>query len=346
MARDGFFTLVLMNMFNDIRKLAKRGVLGINRRNGRYLLRYNRRQLYPLVDDKLQTKRLAEKFGIAVPKTYGFIEIHRQIRDLPRLLAEHSDFVVKPSRGSGGDGIVVIVGRTKNGYKKANGTIVGEDELAHHLANILSGMYSLGGQSDVALIEYRVHSHPVFDAISYQGVPDVRLIVFLGVPVMAMVRLPTRQSDGKANLHQGALGAGVDIATGKTLTAVWGNDIVTDHPDTGNAVNGVEVPGWGELLSLGARCWEMTGLGYQGADFVLDETRGPLLLELNARPGLNVQIANRAGLLPRLRLVEANAGKLSDAGARVVFAKRHFAHSGTDDGNVIANRVERNLQPI
>jgi alpha-L-glutamate ligase-like protein len=333
-----------MNMLSDIHRLTQLGVLGINRRNGQYLLRYNARRLYPLVDDKLQTKRLAEKFGMAVPETYGVIEIHRQIRDLPNLLVEHPDFVVKPARGSGGDGILVIVGRTKNGYKKANGTIVSAEDLAHHVANILSGMYSLGGQSDVALIEYRVHPHPVFAAIAYQGVPDVRLIVFLGVPVMAMVRLPTRKSDGKANLHQGALGAGVDMASGKTLTAVWGNGIVADHPDTDNPVSNLEIPHWDELLLLGARCWEMTGLGYQGADFVLDETKGPLLLELNARPGLNVQIANRAGLLPRLKLVEANARELSDAGARVAFAKRHFASPQADNRSPAVDRVQEALR--
>lgn len=333
-----------MNVFSDIHKLAQRGVLGINRRNGQYLLCYNRRQLYPLVDDKLQTKRLAEKFGIAVPETYGVVEIHRQLRDLPQLLAEHPDFVVKPSRGRGGDGILVIVGQTKNGYKKANGTIVSAEELAHHVANILSGMYSLSGQSDMALIEYRVRPHPVFDAISYQGVPDVRLIVFLGVPVMAMVRLPTRQSDGKANLHQGALGAGVDVATGKTLNAVWGNDIVTDHPDTGNAVSGVKITYWDDLLLLGARCWEMTGLGYQGADFVLDESKGPLLLELNARPGLSIQIANRAGLLPRLKLVEAHLKELGDASQRVAFAKCHFASPQADDSYPAVARVRDELR--
>jgi alpha-L-glutamate ligase-like protein len=329
----------------DLNKLRRLGVLGINGRNGDYLLRYNRRQFYPRVDDKLQTKRLAEKFGIAVPETYGVVEIHRQIRDLPGLLGAHSDFVVKPSRGSGGSGIWVIVGATKNGYKKANGTIVTFEDLAHHVANILSGMYSLGGQSDAALIEYRVHSHPVFQAISYQGVPDVRLIIFLGVPVMAMVRLPTRQSDGKANLHQGALGAGIEIATGKTLSAVWGNAIVTDHPDTDVAISGLEIPLWNELLLLGARCWEMTGLGYQGADFVLDENKGPLLLELNARPGLNVQIANRAGLVPRLKLVEAHAGELGDARQRVAFAKQYFAHSETNENHASDIQVRATLRP-
>jgi alpha-L-glutamate ligase-like protein len=276
------------------------------------------------VDDKLQTKRLAQSAGIAVPELYGVIEIHRQIRDLSRLLADRSDFVVKPAGGSGGDGILVIAGRSKNGYRKVNGTIISSEELGHHVANILSGMHSLGGQADAALIEYRVHPDPVFEAICYRGVPDIRLIVFMGVPVMAMVRLPTRQSDGKANLHQGALGSGVDIATGETLTAVWGNGVVADHPDTGNALSGIEIPRWNEILSLAARCWELTGLGYQGADFVLDSDKGPLLLELNARPGLNVQIANRAGLLSRLRLVERYIKELGSAEERVLFAKQHF----------------------
>jgi alpha-L-glutamate ligase-like protein len=319
------------SMLKVLNKLRQLGVLGINARNSQYTLRYNPRRLYPLVDDKLQTKQLAEKFGIAVPELYGVVEIHRQIRDLPKLLAEHPDFVVKPSRGSGGDGILVIAGHSRNGYRKANGTIVGPEELAHHVANILSGMYSLGGQPDVALIEYRVRSHQVFDSISYQGVPDVRVIVFMGVPVMAMVRLPTRQSDGKANLHQGALGTGVNIATGKTLTAVWGNIVVADHPDTDNPVSGLEIPHWKELLLLAARCWELTGLGYQGADFVLDASKGPLLLELNARPGLNVQIANCAGLLPRLKLVQSHLKELGDASERVAFAKKHFAFAPADD---------------
>jgi alpha-L-glutamate ligase-like protein len=311
-------------MLKVLNTLLSLGVLGINRRNSQYLLRYNPRRFYPLVDDKLQTKRLAAKVGIAVPELYGVVEIHRQIRDLPKLLAEHSEFVVKPSRGSGGDGILVVAGRSKHGYRMANGTVMNAEELAHHVANILSGMYSLGGQADKALIEYRVHSHPVFDTISYQGVPDIRLIVFLGVPVMAMVRLPTRQSDGKANLHQGGLGAGIDQTTGRTLTAVWGNGVVEDHPDTGNPVSGVQIPYWNDLLLLAARCWELTGLGYQGADFVLDGGKGPLLLEVNARPGLNIQIANHAGLLPRLKFVETQLQWLGSPRERVRFAKRHF----------------------
>ena len=253
------------------------------------------------------------------------VEIEYQIHALPRLLQPHSDFVVKPAHGSGGEGIVVIAGRRKEQYRKVSGVLMKQEELDHHVSNVLSGMYSLGGHPDKAMIEYRVQFDPVFGEISYQGVPDVRIIVFLGVPVMSMTRLPTRKSDGKANLHLGAIGAGIDMATGKTLTAVWGNEIVTEHPDTGNPVTGVTVPYWDKLLRLAARCYELTGLGYQGVDIVLDKDKGPLVLELNARPGLNIQIANREGLLPRLRLVEKDRASVKDLNERIAFARRHFA---------------------
>lgn len=307
------------------RRLNTSGVLSLNRRNAIYTLPYNRRDCYPLVDDKVLTKQLAVKAGVAVPELYGVVEISRQLRDLPALLSRHWDFVVKPARGSQGDGIIVVTGRTHSLFRVADGSFLDEEDMMFHVSNILSGIYSLGGQTDKALIEYRVTFDPVFEAITHRGVPDVRIIVFLGVPVMAMVRLPTRISGGKANLHQGALGAGIDFATGKTLTAVWGTSIVEEHPDTGNPVAGVVIPKWGALLELGARSYELTGLGYQGIDIVLDRDKGPLILELNARPGLAIQIANRAGLRPRLEQVERYHAGLKTIAERVAFAKEQFA---------------------
>jgi len=314
----------MTGFFETARRLRANGVLGINERNALYTLPYNRRDRYPLVDDKVLTKQLANEAGVAVPPLYGVIEIQRQVRELPGIVAKLRDFVVKPARGSQGDGIIVITGRSRSLYRAADGTLYDDDELGFHVSNILSGIYSLGGQSDKALIEYRVSFDPIFEAITYRGVPDVRIIVFLGVPVMAMVRLPTRLSGGKANLHQGAIAAGLDMASGTTMTAVWRTSIVTEHPDTGNPVAGVQVPRWDELLELGARSHEMTGLGYQGIDIVLDRDRGPLILELNARPGLAIQIANRAGLKPRLDAVERHHGELKTIAERVLFAKERF----------------------
>ena len=307
--------------------LSKIGILGINNRNANFTLKYNSRRFYPLVDDKLKTKQLAIKEGISVPELYGVVEIERQIRDLPAFLERYSDFVIKPSKGSSGNGILVISGRAKAMYRKANGLLINTEELCHHVSNILGGMYSLGGQTDKALIEYRVEFDPIFDGISYLGVPDIRIIVFLGVPVMAMVRLPTRASDGKANLHQGAIGTGIDMATGKTLSAVWHNDIVDEHPDTGNPVTGFVIKDWDIMLRLAAHCYELTGLGYQGVDIVLDRNKGPMILELNARPGLNIQIANQIGLLNRLKIVEDNARNLTSLDDRIAFTKIWFRTS-------------------
>ena len=300
------------------------GVLGINQRNAEYTLRYNPRYLYPLVDDKLRTKEIALKGDLAVPELYGVVETEYQVRHLDDLLKPYSDFAIKPSRGSGGEGILVVSGRTKELYRKIDGMLLTPDEIGYHLSTVISGMYSLGGQPDKALIEYRVQSDPQFEAISYLGVPDIRVIVFLGVPVMFMVRLPTRISGGKANLHQGAIGAGIDIATGTTLTAVWRNSIIAEHPDTGNSVTGVRIPKWDTLLAMAARCYELTGLGYIGVDLVLDKDKGPLILELNARPGLSIQIANRTGLLPRLKLVEQHHEELKNSEARVAFSKQSY----------------------
>ncbi len=311
-------------MFATARKLAQAGVLSLNRRNADYTLWHNPRHLFPLVDDKLATKTLAREAGMAVPPLYGVIEIEHQVRELKARLEPHQDFVIKPAHGSGGDGIMVVIGRHHDRYRKVNGQLITQEDLDHHVSNALSGLYSLGGHPDKVFIEYRVQFDPIFAAISFQGVPDIRIIVFLGVPVMAMVRLPTRMSDGKANLHQGAIGAGIDFKSGQTLSGVWLNEIVTEHPDTECPIAGVQIPEWEKLLDLAARSYELTGLGYQGVDLVLDNTKGPLILELNARPGLNIQIANRAGLLTRLELVEQYGRDLKTVEDRIAFSKEHF----------------------
>jgi alpha-L-glutamate ligase-like protein len=199
-----------------------------------------------------------------------------------------------------------------------------EGEILHHISNTVGGQYSLSGNPDKALIEYCVHFDPIFSEVSFQGVPDVRVIVYRGYPVMAMVRLPTRASDGKANLHQGAVGAGVDLGTGETLTGVLGNDVVEEHPDTGALVEGLKIPMWDFILESSARGYDVTGLGYLGVDMVIDRDRGPLILEMNARPGLNIQIANGCGLAHRISRIE----ELYDASAtpeeRAAVARREF----------------------
>ena len=313
-------------MLDGFRRLGEAGVLGMNFRNAGYIMAHNARSAFPLVDDKVQTKRLAEKFGIPIPELYAVVGDHGSIARLPGLLENLQEFAVKPARGSGGSGIILIKGRTAEGFVTQSGRVITAEEFAYHVASILSGIYSLEGREDMAIIEALIHPDPVFKNVTYrEGVPDERVIVYRGVPVMAMVRLPTKASDGKANLHRGAIGAGIDIATGTTMTAVHKSRIVREHPDTGSPVSGIRLPRWDEILMMAARVTEMTGLGYLGADFILDRERGPVLLELNARPGLGIQMANRSGLRQRLdRVDNAPPDAFLSAESRVRWAKENF----------------------
>jgi len=313
-------------ILDGFRRLREAGVLGMNGRNAVYIMARNARSAYPLVDDKVRTKRLAGKYGIPIPELYFVVEDHGSIARIPGALADRLEFVVKPARGSGGSGILLIRGKTEAGFVTQSGRVIAADEFAYHVSSILSGIYSLEGGEDAAVIESLIHPDPVFASVTYQeGVPDVRIIVYRGVPVMAMVRLPTRASDGKANLHRGAIGAGIDLGSGRTLTAVHNSRIVEQHPDTGKPVNGIQLPHWDRMLLMAAEATEMTGLGYLGADIVLDRDRGPVLLELNARPGLAIQIANQSGLRLRLdRVDSAPAAVFSSPFSRVAWARENF----------------------
>ncbi len=314
-------------MFGVARELRKRGVLGLNERNAELIMSLNPRRLYPRVDDKVLTKELALAAGMAVPDLYGVIANQGDIRGFAEIVETLESFVVKPAQGSGGDGIVVITGRSKrkrDAFRMASGLLVSTEELEYHLSNIVGGQYSLSGNRDKAIIEYCVQFDPVFADVSYQGVPDVRVIVYRGYPVMAMVRLPTRASDGKANLHQGAVGAGVDMCEGRTLEGVRENLVVDEHPDTGALIEGLSIPAWDTILESSARGYEVTGLGYLGVDMVIDRVRGPLILEMNARPGLSIQIANQTGLKDRLRLVDREFDAEADPAARAAFARQAF----------------------
>ena len=307
------------------RRLRAKGVLALNGRNGALIAAYNPRALYPIVDDKLLTKDLAARHGVPAPELYGELRTPHDVRRLPEIVADHPSFVIKPASGSGGDGIVVIDSHRNGRYRTCSGVLLDQDDLTHHVANALNGQYSLGGHPDRVMIEYRVHFDPLFDRVCHQGVPDIRIIVFLGYPVMSMVRLPTWASDGKANLHQGAVGAGICLATGLTIDGVLGDIRTQEHPDTGESVVGIRIPGWARILEMAASCYEMTGLGYLGVDLVLDAKLGPLMLELNARPGLNIQIANGVGLVPRLEHVKAICDKVRGPAERVALMREHLA---------------------
>ena len=300
--------------------LRKHGVIGMNRRNFELIGAHNDRKAYPLVDNKLSTKRLAAKAGIPMPKLHGELSRQFEVEKISDRLEGLCEFVIKPAQGSGGRGILVIHGREDDRYIKSNGETVGINEVKRLLTNIISGLYSLGGRPDSAIIESLVIASEMFKEVSVGGVPDIRVIVFRGYPIMAMLRLGTLKSEGKANLHQGGIGVGLDLKTGQSLGAVQYNRPITHHPDSGASLEDIRIPDWDSLLALACRCFDATNLGYLGCDIVMDAEAGPLLLEMNARPGLAIQLANDCGLEPRLQAVRERVAFAPSVDERVAFA--------------------------
>lgn len=296
-------------MLNYLEKSSQ--VLGMNARNLLYVRPYNSKEARKIADDKLLCKRTLRKAGIPVPVLLGKVKNFQELEDfnwenLPK------SFVLKPNRGLGGEGIVVIFGKNKRSgnWVKADKQEVTIPDLKMHIRNIFEGSYSLSSQPDKAFFEERVKLSRVLKPYSYRGIPDLRIIVFNKVPVMAMLRLPTEQSRGRANLHLGGICAGVDMATGVTTHAITRNlSTQQDYPleflpGTRLPLAGIRIPYWQEALEIAVQCQEISGLGFLGVDIMIDRDRGPVVAEINVRPGLSIQNANRASLRDRLERVK------------------------------------------
>jgi len=304
-------------------------VLGKNARN-RIYLRFNKSRGRKIADSKLRTKSLLLRHGLPAPKLFAVFKNSREVfqfswEDLP------GNFVLKPSEGYGGEGIIVVKRKARwaGEWELMDGSIVNIGFLRMHALDILAGKYSLHNMPDRAFIEERIKIHKVFRKFTFQGTPDIRIIVFNKVPVMAMLRLPTKESHGKANLHQGAIGVGIDIATGITTYGVLHSQPIRYLPGTKRKLNGIKIPFWNKMLELAVQVQKVIpSLGFLGIDFVVSRKQGPMILELNARPGLGIQIANRAGLRKRLERVEGL--RVVDAEHGVKIAKALFAESFAD----------------
>ena len=280
-------------------ELKRRGVLGINARNLHYIARLNPRRLFVRVDDKAVTKQICHANGISVPETYGLITRFGDIRQFARIIGNRQQFVVKPACGSGGRGVLAVAKNLGDRFVTSSGETLSVADLRYHLASTLSGLFSLGGQPDKAIVEERVVRHAIFANLTAGGTPDIRIIVLQCEPIAAMLRLPTHESRDRANLHQGGIGVGIDIRTGATTTAVHHDRTIERHPDTGKPIAGLVIPYWSDAVLTAIRLSEALELGYVGVDIVL-AANGPMVLEANARPGLAIQIANSRGLLDSL----------------------------------------------
>lgn len=319
-------------------------ILGLNARTQLFAYKYNTKRGKNVANSKIQTAKVLKKAKVSSPKIFKKFTDPREVVDfnwdsLP------AKFALKPSRGMGGEGIIVVKRRITNKQiiKSTNKPIwvttnrekVTADDLKLHTLDILEGAYSMGNAPDVAFIQEYVGRAEVFRKWAYRGTPDIRIIVFNRIPIMAMLRLPTKESGGRANLHQGAIGVGVDIATGITTKAIWHGEEIVFKPGSDKKLRGIKIPGWDKVLETAIKAQEVSHLGYLGVDIVIHPDKGPMVLELNAQPGLQIQLANGAGLKKRLERVEDLEVSDMDHGvkiAKALFAGRFETRKAVSEG--------------
>ena len=303
-------------------------ILGMNARNQLYVSR-NSRRAKSICHSKYATKILLLNEGINTAKVYGILATIEDVNEFPWNTLE-GDFVIKPTNGHGGKGVIAFKKKLKTQdiwIDVVNNRWSFED-LKVHCYDILEGQYSSHGSSPKIIIEQRVVSHPTLLKYSYKGTPDIRVVIFNSVPIMAYSRLPTEESGGRANQNQGALGVGIDIGSGLTTYATaHKTELIKYLPGTKVEMRGIQIPFWKQCLKTAIRASNAAGLVYSGIDLFIDEKEGPMVVELNYRPGLSIQIANQAGLRKRLERVEDLKVLSPEHGVRIgqaLFAEHYF----------------------
>ncbi len=318
------------------------GLLGINARNLLYIKAYNPRKAVMLADSKIKTKNYLSARGIPVARMYNAIHNKKELRGFDFNSLPNS-FVVKPNAGYGGEGILIIKGRKGGNWVQENDEIFTKEQLEHHISDILDGRYSIADISDTALFEQRLEAPDHFKKMSYKGLPDIRIVVHNLIPVMAMLRLPTESSQGKANIHLGGIGVGIDIAKGEMTYVTQYNKEINGLPGFGD-VKGIKIPYWNELLLIASRVQQVTNLGFAAIDLVLDKNIGPVLLEINARAGLAVQVANMAPLRKRLERIEGIKVNTPEKGVRIaqdIFGQKVEVKHTEDQAKIVIGSLER-----
>jgi alpha-L-glutamate ligase-like protein len=279
------------------------------------IIKYNPKETLETID-KVQEKVRLKEAGVPIPETYLILEGEEDLESFDRWLTDRKDgFVIKPSKGHGGSGVLVVTRKVARRFILPSNRGVESSYLVRHVQRIISGHYTRK-EPDRALVEERLVLSNRLRELRTPGLLDLRIVCFKGFPVMAMTRLPTKRSGGRANIHQGAIGAGISICDGKIISATYLRRTIKRHPTSGRALIGFGFNMWEEILETAVSAADCMGMGFVGVDLTVAEGRGVVVLEVNKRPGLEIQNANRAGMKRRIRWVERylRKNRLKDGG--------------------------------
>jgi alpha-L-glutamate ligase-like protein len=273
--------------------------LGMNLRN--YAIQiFNSKEAMLLAKDKVATKKLLHSHGIAMPASYFELENRSDFNLIEKFPQE---FVFKPSHGHGGSGILVLE-RRNGGFFDPAGERHALSDIERHLLKILDGEFSGFLEHDVAIVEERLAPSKKIIFKYAAGLPDIRIFCVDFVPSMAMLRYATKDTNGRANLSMGAIGISIDLKTGAfTHLHRKKEDDLLSFAELG-VPDGFVLPKWEEMKKVAIKASKLSGLRISGVDLILDKNDRVMVLEINGRPGIEIQNINEKSMLEIFKNIE------------------------------------------
>jgi alpha-L-glutamate ligase-like protein len=271
----------------------------MNSRN--YIIRaLNSPESLRLAKDKVRFKQVLKANGIPTPQTYDVIH---DFTDMKLVSAMPDDFVVKPSHSFGGKGVVLLK-REGRFFVNPSGDRYSDREVKLHIRKILDGDFSGFREQDVALVEQRIYPSSSLNFKDVFGLPDIRIVCANFEPVMAMLRYPTFKSKGRSNLSTGGIGMALSLTTGKVMHIYSKKEGMEYKPEEVGLPATFVMPKWEEMKAIAKKCSQLSGLKLSGVDIILSSSDEVMVLEINGRPGLEIQNINESSLLKAMREVK------------------------------------------
>lgn len=281
------------------------GILGVNKRFLKYIKPLNPQKDIKLADSKLKTKNLLKNLDIPYPKLIDVIKNRKQLKNYDFSKLYWQDFVIKPNKWSKGKWIMICSVKKLNDefFIKVWNKLLSQDEFKKYLIDILDWKYSLTLWNDIILIEEKIEPSDEFKIFCEYWLADIRLIVMNLVPVMAMLRYPTLKSWWKANIAAWWIWFWIDIWTWKIVSMYKDRIIYTKNfPKEYQQFYNKTIPYWDDILLYSSQIQYFTNIWYLWLDWVISK-KWPMLLEINARAWMEIQLVNWEWLEKRLRKI-------------------------------------------
>ncbi len=277
-------------------------ILWANKRYLKYIKPFNPKKEMKLADSKFKTKKLLQDLDIPHPILLDVIKNRKQLKEYSFDKFIWRDFVVKPNKWSKWKWIMICHMIDEENIK-ASWNIYNIYEFKKQVADILDWKYSLTLWNDKVLIEEKIIPWDDYDIFCEFWLADIRIITRKLVPVMAMLRYPTKESWWTANIAKWWIWFGIDIWSWKIISMYYDWKIYKKefHEKYKNFQNKI-IPYWDDILLFSAQIQYFTNIWYLWLDWTISK-KWPNLIEINARAGMEIQLVNGEWLEKRLRKI-------------------------------------------